>query len=219
MALDDFLDDGQTGAGAAARSAHAAGAAIIHFSSDYVFDGSRSLPYQETDPTSPLGVYGRSKLAGEAAVRKTLDQYFIVRTSWVYGPGRVSFPEKILNAAAEKGSLSVVTDEIASPTWTNDLAEAITLLMQTNEYGVYHLAGDGECSRLEWAKEVLRLASVDVPIEATTQAAMDLPVRKPVRSTLANNRGAAVGVTMRAWRDALADHMALVAQAKAGASA
>jgi dTDP-4-dehydrorhamnose reductase len=203
-------------------------AAMVYVSSNEVFDGEKGSAYDEDDAPNPINAYGRSKLAGEVAVRETLDKHYIVRTSWVYGPGRVSFPEKILNAAAssvEKGPspdekpLHVVTDEIASPTWTNDLAEAITLLMQTNEYGVYHLAGEGECSRLEWAQEILRLATVNVPIEATTQDAMKLPVRKPVRSTLANRRGAKLGVTLRPWRDALADHMALVAEAKAGASA
>jgi dTDP-4-dehydrorhamnose reductase len=194
-------------------------AALLYVSSNEVFDGEKGAPYGEDDEPNPINAYGRSKLAGEVAVRETLDQHYIVRTSWVYGPGRVSFPEKILSAAAEQQKMRVVTDEIASPTWTNDLAEAITLLMQMGASGVYHLAGEGECSRKEWAQEVLRLAGVDVPIEATTQAAFDLPFRKPVRSTLANNRASALGVTLRPWRDALADHMRLVAEAKAGASA
>lgn len=195
------------------------GAAILYVSSNEVFDGEKGAPYDETDAPNPINAYGRSKLAGETAVRETLPLHYIVRTSWVYGPGRISFPEKILNAAAESHRLRLVTDEIASPTWTNDLAEAITLLAQTDEYGVYHLAGEGECSRKEWAEEILRLAEVDVPIEETTQAAFDLPFRKPVRSTLANNRGAALGVTLRPWREALIDHMRLLAEAKTGASA
>jgi dTDP-4-dehydrorhamnose reductase len=202
-----------------AEACREAGAAMVHVSSNEVFDGEKGSAYKEDDAPNPINAYGRSKLAGESAVKEALDRHFIVRTSWVYGPGRVSFPEKILNAAAKKGSLSVVTDEIASPTWTNDLAEAITLLMQTDGYGVYHLAGNGECSRYEWARDVLRLAGVDVPIEETTQGALNLPVRKPVRSTLANNRGSAIGIALRPWREALADHMALVAETKAGASA
>ena len=202
-----------------AEASREAAGAIFYVSSNEVFDGKKGSPYEENDVPNPINSYGRSKLVGEAAVCETLDQHYIVRTSWVYGPGRVSFPEKILNAAAEQRKLRVVTDEIASPTWTNDLAEAITLLMQTNEYGVYHLAGAGECSRKEWAEEILRLAGVNVPIEATTQAELNLPVSKPVRSTLANNRGAALGVTLRPWREALADHMRIVAESRAGASA
>lgn len=202
-----------------AEACREAGSALLYVSSNEVFDGEKGAPYDEDDAPNPINAYGRSKLAGEVAVRETLGQHYIVRTSWVYGPGRVSFPEKILSAAAEQQKIRVVTDEIASPTWTNDLAEAITLLIQTGEFGVYHLAGEGECSRKEWAEEVLRLAGVNVPVEATTQAAFELPVRKPVRSTLANNRGAALRVALRPWRDALADHMRLVAETRAGASA
>jgi dTDP-4-dehydrorhamnose reductase len=207
------------GARNAAEACREAGAALLYVSSNEVFDGEKGAPYGEDDEPNPINAYGRSKLAGEAAVREVLGQHYIVRTSWVYGPGRVSFPEKILNAAAEQQKVRVVTDEIASPTWTNDLAEAITLLIQPGKFGVYHLAGEGECSRKEWAEAVLRLAGVDVPVEATTQATFDLPFRKPVRSTLANNRASALGVTLRPWREALADHMRFVTAARTGASA
>ena len=207
------------GARKIAEACHEAGAAMLYVSTNEVFDGEKGSPYVEDDEPNPINAYGRSKLAGEIAVRETLPEHYIVRTSWVYGPGRVSFPEKILLNAAEQKKLRVVTDEIASPTWTNDLAEAITLLIDTGEYGTYHLAGEGECSRAEWAEEVLRLADVDVPVEETTQAALELPARKPVRSTLANNSAAALGIRLRPWQEALADHMRLVAETKAGASA
>jgi len=202
-----------------AAACREAGAAMLYVSSNEVFDGEKGAPYAEDDAPNPINAYGRSKLAGENAVRETLAAHYIVRTSWVYGPGRVSFPEKVLLNAAGQTALKGVTDEIASPTWTNDLAEAITLLIQTNEYGTYHLAGEGECSRKEWAEEVLRLAGLAVPVEATTQAAFGSAVRKPVRSTLANERAAALGIRLRPWREALADHMRLTAATKAGASA
>jgi dTDP-4-dehydrorhamnose reductase len=205
------------GARNVAEACREAGALIVYVSSNEVFDGEKAAPYSEDDPPNPINAYGRSKLAGEVAVRETLGRHQIVRTSWVYGPGRVSFPEKILNGA-EKGALKGVTDEIASPTWTNDLAQAITRLIETDEYGVFHLAGEGECSRLEWAEEVVRLAGLDVLIEPTTQSAFDLPFRKPVRSTLANNRAAALGVSLRPWHEALADHMHALAQTGAGAT-
>jgi dTDP-4-dehydrorhamnose reductase len=207
------------GAQSVAVACREIGAAMLYVSSNEVFDGEKGAPYAEDDAANPINSYGRSKLAGEVAVRETLDAHYIVRTSWVYGPGRVSFPEKIIIAAAEQKSLKGVTNEIASPTWTNDLAEAITLLIHTNEHGVYHLAGEGECSRKEWAEEVLRLARVDVPVEPATQASFKLPFRKPVRSTLANTRAAALGIRLRPWREALADHMRLAAQTRAGASA
>jgi dTDP-4-dehydrorhamnose reductase len=207
------------GARNVAAACRDAGAAMLYVSSNEVFDGAKGAPYAEDDAPNPMNAYGRSKLAGEVAVRETLPQRYIVRTSWVYGPGRVSFPEKVLLAAAEQKKLRGVTDEIASPTWTNDLAEAIALLIETGEYGTYHLAGEGECSRLEWATEIIRLAGVDVAIQEATQADFNLPFRKPVRSTLANRRAAAVGIRLRPWREALADHMRLAAETKAGASA
>ena len=138
-----------------------------------------------------------------------------MRTSWLYGPGRASFPEKVLQNAREHGKLRLVTDEVASPTLTGDLAAAIAKLIETREFGTYHLTNEGECSRKEWAEEVLRLAGVEVPIEATTQEAFGLPYRKPAHSTLANNRAAALGITLRPWRDALRDHMRAAAGARA----
>ena len=100
-----------------------------------------------------------------------------------------------------------VTDETASPIWTGDLAPALSRLISTGRFGLYHLAGEGACSRKEWAEEVLRLAGIDLPVEPARQADFDLPYRKPVDSTLANNRGAELGITLRPWREALADHM------------
>jgi len=193
------------GARNVAEAARAAGAAMVFVSTNEVFDGT-TAPYAEDAKRTPLNAYGRSKAAGEDAVRETLSEHYIVRTSWLYGPGRVSFPEKTLEAAG-KGSLRLVTDEIASPTWTVDLAAAISRLIETKEYGAYHLVNSGSCSRKEWAEEVLRLAGVDVPAEAVTQADFDLPYVKPVNSTLANNRAAVLGITLRDWREALRDHL------------
>ena len=204
-----------TGARNVAEAAREAGAAMVHISTNEVFDGEKGAPYDEDDATNAINAYGRSKLAGEEAVRETLPEHYIVRTSWLYGPGRASFPEKVLQNAREHGRLRVVTDEVASPTLTGDLAAAIAKLIETREFGTYHLANAGECSRKEWAEEVLRLAGVEVPIEATTQAEFGSPVRKPAHSTLANNRAAALGITLRPWREALRDHMRAAAGARA----
>jgi dTDP-4-dehydrorhamnose reductase len=193
--------------GEGARNVAAAGVPVVYLSTNEVFDGTKGEAYDEDDAPNPINEYGRSKHAGEEAVRETTDNHFIVRTSWVYGPGRVSFPEKIIERALKDGRIRGVTDEIASPTWTNDLAAAIEKLIGTEEYGTYHLAGEGSCSRLEWAEEVLRLAAIDVATEAATQADFDLPFRKPIDSTLANKRAAALGVTLRPWLEALAEHV------------
>jgi dTDP-4-dehydrorhamnose reductase len=195
-------------AGYVAEAAREAGAPIAFVSTNEVFDGEKGTPYDETDDTRPINEYGRSKLAGEQAVQAAGSAHYIVRTSWLYGPGRVSFPEKVLERARADGRLRLVTDETASPTWTVDLAQAIARVIATSEYGVYHLANAGACSRKEWGEETLRQAGVTVPIEATTQAEFNLPYRKPVLSTLANNRAAALGIRLRHWQQALEEHMA-----------
>jgi dTDP-4-dehydrorhamnose reductase len=196
------------GARNVARACSSAGIPIAHVSTNEVFDGTKGAPYNENDDPAPINEYGRSKAAGERAVREETEAVYLIRTSWVYGPGRVSFPEKIIERAQKDGLVRGVTDEIATPTWTNDLAAAIGRLIETREYGVHHLAGAGHgCSRLEWAQEVLRLAGIDVPTEACVQADFKLPFRKPTDSTLANNRAAALGISLRPWREALADHM------------
>jgi dTDP-4-dehydrorhamnose reductase len=204
-----------TGARYVAEAARDAGATMLHVSTNEVFDGEKGASYDEDDATHAINAYGRSKLAGEVAVRETLPEHYIVRTSWLYGPGRASFPEKVLQNARKDGHLRLVTDEVATPTLTTDLAAAIGRLIETREFGTYHLTNAGECSRKEWAEEVLRLAGVEVPIEATTQEAFGLPFRKPEHSTLANNRAAALGITLRPWREAMREHMRAVAGAHA----
>ncbi len=204
-----------TGARNVAEAAREAGATMVQISTNEVFDGEKGAPYDEDDAPNPINAYGHSKLAGEVAVRETLPEHYIVRTSWLYGPGRASFPEKVLQNAHKDGRLRLVTDEVASPTLTGDLAAAIAKLIETREFATYHLTNAGECSRQEWAEEVLRLTGADVPIEATTQQAFGLPFRKPVHSTLANNRAAKLGITLRPWREALHDHMRAAAGARA----
>ncbi len=195
------------GSGNVARACAAAAIPVAYISSNEVFDGEKGSPYDEDDATHAINEYGRSKRAGEEAVQEAGGDFYIVRTSWLYGPGRTSFPEKIIERAQADGALRGVTDEIASPTWTGDLAVALLALVSTGRFGLYHLAGEGSCSRKEWAEEVLRLAGIDLPVEAALQADFGLPYRKPVDSTLANHRAAELGITLRPWREALADHM------------
>ncbi|HET9476545.1 MAG TPA: dTDP-4-dehydrorhamnose reductase [Dehalococcoidia bacterium] len=196
------------GAGIVAEACREAGAAMVYVSSNEVFDGQKGSPYDEDDATNAVNAYAASKLEGERQVAAALEARYIVRTSWLYGLGRVSFPEKILQAARRDGKLRAVTDEIASPTWTVDLAEAISKLVRTGAYGVYHFSNAGWCSRLEWAAEILRLAGMTgVPVEAGTMADFDLPYQKPPFTAIANNNGARLGITLRPWQEALADHL------------
>jgi dTDP-4-dehydrorhamnose reductase len=205
--------------GIVAEACDTIGAAIVYISSNEVFDGAKREPYAEDDEPGAINAYGRSKLEGERRVRAAAERHCIVRTSWLYGPGRVSFPEKMLQAAREQGRLKLVTDEIASPTWTVDLAGAIARLAEEPAYGVYHFTNEGWCSRREWAEEVLRLAGLEVPTEAATLAEFGGPYRKPVFTALANNNGARLGIRLRPWQRALAQHFQHPESGLAGAMA
>lgn len=184
------------------------GAVLVYISSNEVFDGTKSEPYSEEDEPNPLNAYARSKLAGERHVQATLKRHYIVRTAWLYGAGRISFPEKILQAAARSPVLKGVTDEIASPTWTEDLADGVARLVAGAPFGIYHLTNSGHCSRLEWAREVLRLNGLTkVRVEAATQADFGAPYLKPVFSALSLEKARREGIEMPHWRDALARYI------------
>ena len=141
------------------------GAALIHYSTDYVFNGRKGSPYVESDQPNPLGMYGKSKLAGETAIREVDCPHLIFRTSWVYSTRRDSFVTKVIKWAQEQEELKIVDDQISNPTWCRMLAEATAILISkadnhpvewvSERSGVYHLAGDGYASRLEWAKSIL----------------------------------------------------------------
>ena len=192
------------GSGVVAEGCHRAGAAMVYISSNEVFDGTGREPYREDDAPNPINAYGRSKLAGERHVRSALERHYIVRTAWLYGAGRVSFPEKVLQMAAKSDQLKGVADEIASPTWTVDLATGIAALILGSPFGIYHLTNSGHCSRLEWAQEVLRLRGLsDVPVEPATQEEFGVPYRKPVFSALSLEKARRLGIEMPPWRDAL----------------
>ncbi len=196
-------------AGYVAEACARSGAKLLHISTNEVFDGETDEPYDEDSQPRPVNAYGRSKLEGEHLVGTTLDHCAIVRTSWLYGPGRKSFPEKVLDIARRDGKLRLVTDEVANPTFTVDLAQAIAALLRSNPSGVYHLTNDGYCSRFEWAHAILDLAGLaDCEVEPVTQAEFGSPVQKPHFSALANTRAKALGINLRSWRDALAEHMA-----------
>jgi dTDP-4-dehydrorhamnose reductase len=194
------------GAANVARACREVGAAMLYVSTNEVFDGRKGAPYVESDAPNPINAYGRSKLAGEEQVRSLLERCWIVRTSWLYGAGESNFPAKMLAAARARAELSVVTDEIATPTWARDLAAAIAALIERPRFGVYHLTDGGECSRFEWAREILRLAGrEDVALRPTTMAEYGAFPVKPAYSVLANRAAAALGIALRPWQAALSD--------------
>lgn len=196
-----------------ARACAAAGARLFAISTNEVFDGARPDPYREGDVPHPLNAYGESKAAGERAAVAAWRDTAIVRTSWVYGAGGNNFVGKVLAAARRGGPLRFVTDEVASPTLAGDVAAGIIALVDAGAPpGVYHLVNEGAASRFAWAREVARLAGLDASlVEPTTTDALraggyDGP-RKPPYSVLANEHARALGVTLRPWGDALAEHM------------
>lgn len=191
-------------AGAAARR----GVPVVYFSTDYVFGGDKRTPYEADDPIGPLGVYARSKAAGEAATAAGNPRHFIIRTAWLYGPGGNHFVEKILRAAASRPELKVVDDEVGSPTYTLDLARAAVALAGTGAYGVYHAVNGGVCSRFEYAREILRLAGVSTPVRPCGSGEFPTKAPRPVYSVLSTAKLERVaGYRMRPWAEALAAYL------------
>ncbi len=197
-----------------ARACTRTGTRLVAIGTNEVFDGAQSTPYLEDAHPNPLNAYALSKLDGEVLAASHHADTLIIRASWLYGEGYVNFNEKVLIAAKEGRALSFVTDEIATPTATDDLAVAIAALLEHNASpGVYHLSNDGAASRYDWAVEILRRAGMpDTPVAAITtdglRATGYTGPQKPPYSVLANTRAAALGITLRDWRAALKDYFA-----------
>ena len=187
----------------------ATGAALLHISTNEVFDGRQTTPYRELDTPNPLNIYARSKLAGEWYAQALCPRFYIVRTAWLYGEGTSNFIHKITRLADQQGALSVVTDEIATPTSAFDLARAIATLIERPIYGIYHFTNSGQCSRFEWARCILDLTGRrHIPITPTTMAAFGGISTKPAYSVLHNFCGATLGITLRPWQEALEEFLA-----------
>ena len=192
-----------------ARAARAAGAAIVHVSTDYVFDGRRAEPYREDDPPNPLGAYGVSKLAGEMLVAGATPDHLIVRTSGVFAAGGSkakggSFVERILARARSGQPLRVVADQTFSPTYAPDLAAGVLALIEARARGLVHVTNQGACTWHEMAVAALEFAGVRVPVEAIRAEDLGAPAPRPAYSVLDNARYRALGLPpLRHWRDAL----------------
>lgn len=193
-----------------ASACRAAGVPMLYVSTDYVFDGKKGSPYREDDPVAPLSAYGRTKLEGEAHVRDLAPSWWIVRCQSIYGAGRKSFVDAILARAASGGVLKVVADQFVSPSWCEDVAEALAAVLLRAPAGVYHAANSGTCSWLECARAALDIAGfAGVPIEPTTAAALARPAPRPAVSAFdCSKLESATGLRMRPWRDALAAYLA-----------
>ena len=185
--------------GVMAETARKLGAVLVHYSTDYVFDGKKSSPYTENDATNPLNVYGKSKLMGEEHIQQAGGAYLILRTSWVYSLRGNSFVNKVLGWARKNSTLKIVEDQVSSPTWARMLAEVTCLLLAQHRTelldeirerrGIYHLAGSGHTSRYEWAKQILvndphRADHTVQTIEPARTEEFPTPATRPLFSAL-----------------------------------
>jgi len=205
---DDAHAINATGAANLARAAADAGARFVQVSTDYVFRGDATTPYTEDAPLDPLGAYGRTKAAGERLVREAHPGAHIVRTAWLYGEHGSSFPRTMLRLAAERETVSVVTDQVGQPTWTADLAAAIVALLDAGApAGVYHGTNSGRASWFDFARATFELAGLDPErVLPTDSASFVRPAPRPSYSVLGHDAWHRIGLREpRGWQDALAD--------------
>lgn len=183
------------------------GSKFVHISTDYIFDGSKTEPYEEFDAPNPLSVYGKSKWWGEKLIEQVGGKYFILRTSWLYGDGP-NFVRTMLRLAAERDKLTVVADQYGTPTSTKDLVWVIEKLMATDFYGVYHASNNGSCTWYEFAQEIFKLAGKEVIVEPVSTDSYPVKAKRPQHSVLENRMLKLRGLdVMRPWEDALRDYI------------
>ncbi len=191
-----------------AASAKECGARVIHISTDFVFDGSGNRPYVEEDQTGPLTEYGRTKLEGERNIQNFCNSFLIVRTSWLFGHKGTNFASKMLELAEHKKELFVVTDEIGSPTYTPDLAEALWTLIKQECEGIINVSNDGSCSRYEWAEYILKALGYNIKVNRIKSSQYNRPAKVPLNSTLNCQKLAAItGMRMRSWQEAVTEYL------------
>ncbi len=196
------------GARIVAEATRAAGLPLVHISTDFVYDGRKTTPYEPTDEPNPLSAYGKSKLAGDVAVQNSNPKHFILRTAWLYGPGGNNFVEKILGFAQKSPTLKVVSDEIGSPTHTWDLAEAARSIATTQDYGLHHAVNAGQTSRDKFAAKILELAGLKNPITPCKATEFPSKAARPAYSVLSTaTLERACGYRFRPWEDALAHYI------------
>jgi dTDP-4-dehydrorhamnose reductase len=189
------------------------GAILVHFSTDYVFDGRQRRPYREGDPPGPLSVYATSKLAGEHFVRAVLDRYFLVRTCGLYGIAGSrdkggNFIETILRLASEGKEIRVVDDQVLTPTSAKELAWKVKQVVDTGQYGLYHITNNGACSWYGFARAIFEIAGLAPSLRATTSAAFGARANRPAYSVLDNANLRQIGLEdLRDWRGALKEYL------------
>ena len=192
------------GAQHVALAAAAAGASIVHISTNEVFDGRLGRPYREYDVTNPINPYGYSKWVAERAITEVNPRHYLVRTSWLFAHGGKNFIQAILDAAQAGKPLRVVTNEVACPTYNDDLADALAVLIETGRYGIYHLVNEGYCSRYQFARYFLdKTCYADTLIQPISSHEWPRPSTPPAYAVLENMAGKHIGITLRPWQEAV----------------
>ena len=181
-------------------------ALLLHYSTDYVFDGRKTTPYIETDPTGPLNAYGRSKLGGEHAISASGCRHLILRTSWVYGARGQNFLLNVLRLGRERPQLRVVNDQIGAPTWCRHVAQmSLQMLEEERDSGIYHATDGGSTSWQGFATEIFKLTGIQTPVFGIASEDYPTPAQRPRNSRLDNAKRLAIGGTQRAWQEGLSE--------------
>ncbi len=187
-----------------ARLCGAGGARLIHISTDYVFPGNKQSPYKEDDETAPISAYGRSKLAGEEHIKELIDDYAILRTQWLFGKNGKNFVTTMLRLAGERDKLTVVDDQVGSPTYTKDLAVAIKAVIDSGSKGIYHVSNSGNTSWYGFALKIFEYANIDVQVDAMTSDQLTRAAKRPMYSVFDLSKlKQDTGMEMPVWEDAL----------------
>lgn len=181
---------------------------LIHISTDFVFDGNTSKPYLEDDIPNPTGVYGQTKLDGEKAIQSVFDNYYIIRTSWVYSQFGNNFMKTMLRLASERDSISVVNDQIGTPTNAVDLAGVLVKIIKsdfqhpTSNYGIYHFSNEGQCSWYDFAKEIFRINNISINLQSIPTASFPTPAKRPKYSVLDKTKiKNTFGIEIKKWEE------------------
>lgn len=202
-----------TGTENLANAAKEVGAKFVYISTDYVFDGEGSNAFVETEQPNPAGYYGLTKYEGEKAVQSTIDNYFIIRISWVFGLNGFNFVKTMLKLAETRNELNVVGDQIGSPTYTFDLSRLIIDMIHTEKYGIYHATNEGFCSWAEFAEEIFNTAEKEVKINSITSEEYPTKAIRPKNSRMSKQKLMDEGFKpLRSWKEALTHYITVLKQ-------
>lgn len=200
-----------TGAKNLAKSCAEFQTVLLHVSTDFVFDGNAQKPYTEEDTPNPTGVYGQTKLDGEKAIQETFNNYYIIRTSWVYSQFANNFMKTMLRLASERDALSVVNDQIGTPTNAVDLAGVLITIIQadnqqptTDNFGIYNYSNEGQCSWFDFAKEIFETHKIKIDLQPIPTSSYPTPAQRPKYSVLDKSKIKKVfGIAIKKWQESL----------------